>query len=215
MNKKKVRLSLVTIFKFLFGTSYSMHYISETEPEHYILRLEWLLKWERVGFFVSLLRFPPTILLPLPTKALFSSRPFLKRTKSFSVDVSLSVVVCSLPIFATWRHRTTTTIVAAAAAAATSSLFTVAGPIWEATHLVGQLFAPAGAQQPRHPPLGQLVAAVVVTISLPLSIDLRGWSSLCCHASLLSYCCLTRCTIASCLCFSCFPLLVVFALLPC
>jgi len=41
---KKVRLSLVTIFKFLFGTSYSMHYISETEPEHYILRLEFLLK---------------------------------------------------------------------------------------------------------------------------------------------------------------------------
>jgi len=65
-------------------------------------------------------------------------------------------------------------VAAAAAAAATSSLFTVAGPIWEATHLVGQLFAPAGAQQPRHPPLGQLVAAVVVTISLPLSIDLRG-----------------------------------------
>ena len=42
--QKKVRLSLVTIFKFLFGTSYSVHYISETELEHYILRLEWLFK---------------------------------------------------------------------------------------------------------------------------------------------------------------------------
>jgi len=127
-----------------------------------------------VGFFVSLLRFPPTILLPLPTKALFSFRPFLKRMKSFNVDVSLSVVVCSLPIFVTWRHRITTTIVAATAATTTSSLFTVAGSIQEATHLVGQLVVAAGAQQPRHPPLGQLDAAVAVTISLPLSIDLRG-----------------------------------------
>lgn len=131
-----------------------------------------------MGFFVSLLRFPPTILLPLPTKTLFSSRPFLERTKSFNVDVSLSVVVCSLPIFVTWRHHATTTIVAAATTT-TSSLFTVTGPIWEATHLVGQLVAAAGAQQPHYPPLGQLDvadadAAVAVTVSFPLSIDLRG-----------------------------------------
>jgi len=125
------------------------------------------------GIFCFLASFSSTILLPLPTKALFSFRPFLKRMKSFNVDVSLSVVVSSLPIFVTWRHRITT-IVAATAATTTSSLFTVAGSIQEATHLVGQLVVAAGAQQPRHPPLGQLDAAVAVTISLPLSIDLRG-----------------------------------------